>query len=86
MLEQYGAIAILAGVAFIFPFIPLIASAMIHIADRPAKNCLPTSAALTPSAVPGSSSRVVIFCMRWRLSCLMWRPLFFIPGRSCFAA
>ncbi len=31
MLEQYGAIAILAGVAFIFPFIPLIASAMIHI-------------------------------------------------------
>jgi len=31
MLEQYGAIAILAGVAFIFPFIPLIASSMIHI-------------------------------------------------------
>jgi NADH-quinone oxidoreductase subunit A len=31
MLEQYGAIAILAGVAFIFPFIPLIASSMINI-------------------------------------------------------
>jgi NADH-quinone oxidoreductase subunit A len=31
MLEQYGAIAILAGVAFIFPFIPLIASSLIHI-------------------------------------------------------
>jgi NADH:ubiquinone oxidoreductase subunit 3 (subunit A) len=30
MLEQYGAIAILAGVAFIFPFIPLIVSAIIQ--------------------------------------------------------
>lgn len=30
MLEQYGAIAILAGVAFIFPFIPLIASSLIQ--------------------------------------------------------
>ena len=31
MLEQFGAIAILAGVAFIFPFIPLIVSAIIHV-------------------------------------------------------
>jgi NADH-quinone oxidoreductase subunit A len=30
MLEQYGAIAVLATVAFIFPFIPLIASALIQ--------------------------------------------------------
>ena len=41
MLEQYGAIAILAGVAFIFPFIPLIASAIIHV-RKPTKEKLLT--------------------------------------------
>ncbi|HWR31718.1 MAG TPA: NADH-quinone oxidoreductase subunit A [Negativicutes bacterium] len=39
MLEQFGAIAILAGVAFIFPFIPLIASAIINI-RKPSKEKL----------------------------------------------
>ena len=41
MLEQYGAIAILAGVAFIFPFIPLIASSLIHIRKPTREKLLP---------------------------------------------
>lgn len=41
MLEQFGAIAILAGVAFIFPFIPLIASAIIHV-QKPTREKLLT--------------------------------------------
>ncbi len=36
MLEQFGAIAILAGVAFIFPFIPLIIAAVISV-HKPSK-------------------------------------------------
>ena len=41
MLEQFGAIAILAGVALIFPFVPLIASAVIHV-SRPTEQKLLT--------------------------------------------
>ena len=36
MLEQFGAIAILAGVAFVFPFIPLIIAAVISV-HKPSK-------------------------------------------------